>query len=683
MLYAPLTLICRDRAPPGFKYVDMKRLRTIIFLFVIGFGTYFFMKLYKQCDKNQVAQIQLEQYADVLTLHQLPRHADDRDAWCFSDKGAWHGYGLVPDSLQQLGFTGPFIMGLSNGYWLSPQLLSFTLWQDRQLLHPSRVESHFFPGYLAQEAHLGTLVYQAKLHYSDSLTAIMQLEIINKGTNVENISLRTVASPFNKVADFAQEADNTFLVQGAGDASLIVAGPKGWKWSLETATQAKGDTSLTINAGDSYLTTYTITWGIPDTVEMGLLKAQGSFTDNYETWQKNVHDVITTDNGVLETPCDRLAVKSLVTLVSNWRHALGDLPYAGLFPSYNYKWFNGFWAWDSWKHSVALARFAPELAKDQIRTLFAMQDTLGMIPDVIYADKSENNWRNTKPPLATWAVSKIFKYTNDTAFVREMLPKLEKYHQWWYNFRDVDADGLCEYGCTDGTLIAAKWESGMDNAVRFDNSQLIAHSPRSWSLNQESVDLNAFLAAEKHFLQQLSTVAGNIAQADRYANQRARLQQQILDTFWDDKSQWFYDKSLDGTEFIGVKGPEGWIPLWAEVATPQQATEMVATITDTAHFATPVPFPTVDYGNPEFAPSRGYWRGPVWVDQVYFATSGLRKYGYAPQADTLQQIFMDNAKGVLTDMPLRENYHPLTGEGLNARHFSWTAAHLLMMLHEE
>jgi len=28
---------------------------------------------------------------------------------------------------------------------------------------------------------------------------------------------------------------------------------------------------------------------------------------------------------------------------------------------------------------------------------------------------------------------------------------------------------------------------------------------------------------------------------------------------------------------------------------------------------------------------------------------------------------------------LYENYHPITGEGLNSPHFSWTAAHLYLM----
>ena len=81
--------------------------------------------------------------------------------------------------------------------------------------------------------------------------------------------------------------------------------------------------------------------------------------------------------------------------------------------------------------------------------------------DCIYIDKNENNERNSKPPLAAWAVSEIYKSTQDADFVKEIYPKLLHYHQWWYKYRDHDRNGYCEFGAVDGTLEAAAWESGM------------------------------------------------------------------------------------------------------------------------------------------------------------------------------------------------------------------------------
>ena len=55
-------------------------------------------------------------------------------------------------------------------------------------------------------------------------------------------------------------------------------------------------------------------------------------------------------------------------------------------------------------------------------------------------------------------------------------------HQWWYAERDHDHNGICEYGSTDGTLIAAAWESGMDNGVRFDDTRMLKNEmEKAWS----------------------------------------------------------------------------------------------------------------------------------------------------------------------------------------------------------
>ena len=49
----------------------------------------------------------------------------------------------------------------------------------------------------------------------------------------------------------------------------------------------------------------------------------------------------------------------------------------------------------------------------------------------------------------------------------------------------------------------------------------------------------------------------------------------------------------------------------------------------------------------------------------------------------LMNKLFNHCEGLLDpSRPLRENYHPLTGKGLNAENFSWTAAHLLMMIRE-
>jgi len=311
----------------------------------------------------------------------------------------------------------------------------------------------------------------------------------------------------------------------------------------------------------------------------------------------------------------QLRAKAVLTLQNNWRIPAGELKYAGLFPSYHYIWFHGFWAWDSWKHAAALAQFNIPLAKEQIKTMYAFKDEKGFIADCVFRDTSieKHNYRNTKPPLSAWATWLVFEQDKDIDFLKELYPKIVNQHNWWYNFRDHDKDGICEYGSTDGKLKPAKWESGMDNAVRFDNSKLLKNSEGAWSINQESVDLNAYLFAEKMYLAEIAGILQKEEDVKHFKTATDALKSKIQNQFFDSASGWFYDTSIDGKNFIKVMGCEGWIPLWAKVATPTQAAKVKDNMMDPKYFNTKVPFQTLSANHKNFEPEGGYWRGPTWL----------------------------------------------------------------------
>ena len=101
-------------------------------------------------------------------------------------------------------------------------------------------------------------------------------------------------------------------------------------------------------------------------------------------------------------------------------------------------------------------------------------------------------------------------------------------------------------------------------------------------------------------------------------------------------------------------------------------------------FATFVPFPTLSVDRAELEPDRGYWRGPVWMDQAYFGVKALERYGFTTEALQLADRLFSNPEGLKdSGGPIHENYNPLDGSVLNAPHFSWSAAHLLMLYRGE
>ena len=399
-----------------------------------------------------------------------------------------------------------------------------------------------------------------------------------------------------------------------------------------------------------------------------LQNTEAALQKNDDRWQTYLQKILRKD---MKHEYDRVAVKSVVTLISNWRTHREGLLHEGVIPSHAVPYFIGFWAWDSWRFSAALARFAPELAKNNIRAMFDYQQPDGMIIDCIYTNSAENNARDSKPPLVCWAVDEIFTYNQDTAFVKEMYPQLLAYYKWWYQKRDHNRNGMCEFGSTDGTLEAAGWESGMDNAIRFDNAKMLKNGSDAWSLDQESVDLNAYLAYECKLLKKFAGLIGSSFDGPDYSDK-------VADYFFNDKIGWFCDKRIADGSFIAEPACEGYTPFWTKIASKEQMEKALVLLTDTTKFSTYIPFPTAAADNPKCDPN-GYWRGPIWLDQTYQAIRGLRNYGYKELADKYTMQVFDRCQGLTGDAPIHENYGTHNGELLQASHFSWSASHLLMM----
>ncbi|KAH0479199.1 MAG: hypothetical protein KVP17_000351 [Porospora cf. gigantea B] len=130
------------------------------------------------------------------------------------------------------------------------------------------------------------------------------------------------------------------------------------------------------------------------------------------------------------------------------------------------------------------------------------------------------------------------------------------------------------------------------------------------------------------------------------------------------------------------RGCEGWAPLWADIATDQQADEVIKVMLDPQEFNSPVPLPTASMSNPSYDGDI-YWRGRVWIDQVYFGLTGMSRRD-PEKAKTLAWKVLNNAAGMSTKgRPLQENYHPEYCYTQGASNFSWTAASLYLLYHDQ
>ena len=653
--------------------------------------------LFLSCTQNGGQQAETEKlansrngYYNLINIKNAPKYERDRDCFVFSDLGSWIGYALPENEANENtgGFVGPYMM--TGRGWIASTLAqpSMTVNGERFDFARNIQTAKYYPGKLVQEFRNEQVYFVTELCYESAQTAVIRTSVRNISDKELDISLSYEGGLLGKNASLKAMDKGVLINTGVEDAQLAVRFLTAdqvnvvGKDSLRVAEKV----SLALASGAEYNGAYTETFAFDEASLQNELKAQSSmnveqvFTKNEERWNGYLASIFKGESPYLkENKYRRVMVKAMITLVSNWRTPAGDILHDGCYPSYC--GFFGVWSWDSWKHASATALFNPELAKNEIRCLFDYQAENGMIPDYVSRFKERINWRDTKPPLAAWAVMNVYENTGDKAFVEEMFDKLYKYHQWWYTDRDHDKNGVCEYGSTDGTLIAAAWESGMDNGVRFDEAEMLKNEPENaWSMNQENICLNSFLYAEKGYLAKMAQMLGKNELADKLTQEAKALKEHIQTKMFDPETGFFYDTRIGTGEFIKVMGAECWLPLWAGIATPEQARQVLDKMLDPTKFNSTVPLGTLEISHLRFRPTRGYWRGPVWIDQVYFGVMGLRKYGFDKEADMFVRKYIANAQGLLTDGPIHENYNPLTGETLNCPNFGWSSAVTLRML---
>ncbi|WP_082633114.1 alpha-glucosidase [Lacimicrobium alkaliphilum] len=748
------------------------------------------------------------------------------------DAGAWHGFLLPGDNDSGGAFTGPMIIAEEYPVYLARQLeqLEIVAGNKKYAFADAVSEHQAFPGRLQQHYHWPDLTLQLELIFISGRSALIRTHIENLTGKEKQLTLtwqgallkkwNTQQTLTERYSDWSPqwEQDNNGLSITLPEVrdtwNLMLSGASRYviQRSVKSHSEMHQDTykstaSITLK-GKSSARIYTTQTYIHNEQEWQQEQPviKQSFRHPETLWlanRKRWHHYLS--SGIAQhqitTVTDQVALKAIETLIGNWRSSAGHITRDVVTPSVTARWFNGAWAWDSWKHAVAMASFAPAVARNNILAMFDYQvqaddgirpQDSGMIIDAIFYNKDRQrgddggNWneRNTKPPLASWAVWEVYQASADKDLITDLYPKLVAYHQWWYKNRDHNQNGLAEYGATahplhndgQGNIIfdlqpaantqlarhaeqqceiikedwyrcsgmtfyesvlvsgeykqldigaqhGAGWESGMDNAARFGfitSEQLKKYADKHYSgnlktarqdwqvrffenhasngqllgfsINQESVELNAYLAMEKALLAKMARLLGRDEEAADWEAGAGRLAQRVNQCFFDAQSGFYYDRQIDSADdnsgdcdgrllITRGKGPEGWAPLWAGIAGKNQARKVVQNMLAVDEFNTLIPLGTASQTNPAYHPDI-YWRGRVWLDQWYFGVMALKHYGYTQQAGALASALLEHAQGLKGNAAIRENYNPETGAMQGATNFSWSAAHLLMLHHQ-
>ncbi len=378
--------------------------------------------------------------------------------------------------------------------------------------------------------------------------------------------------------------------------------------------------------------------------------------------------------------------------------------------------------WDTCFHTtilIALGDFVS--AKEQLRSLFALQKENGFVGHIIYwnsflpmritdifQSKPSLRWQlfNThmsaliQPPLVARAVLKLYQKDKDINFLKQLFPCLKKYYHWIGRHRDISGDGLIS--------IISPFESGMDWKPSFDEVVGFRHRRANWELfcRVVNVDLknffhnynhdvifqknyfavketgiNTIYAMNLHAMAELCDIMHD-PEKEHFFTLANTVTHSIHKLMFDEETMAFYDLYAKNNQKIKVLTPTVFMPTVLR-GIPDELCKKVLEkhLFNEKEFNLPFPIPSVALNDPAFYPKKSLylWRGPVWIAYHWFIHDYLREKKYDEEAKKLSMSILR----LLQISGFREYYNPFTGKGYGAKDFTWAGLILDMVSEQE
>ena len=357
--------------------------------------------------------------------------------------------------------------------------------------------------------------------------------------------------------------------------------------------------------------------------------------------------------------------------------------------------FNSFWGWDTAFQSMGQAYLEPELARENLTTLFSGPEPrayLELGDDLLPAFPA----RFTQPPVAPWAAWDVYTKTGavDKSWLSSMYVAGRAYLAWLEQEKDIDGDGLLEF--------SSGLECGWDDSPRY-HCNLAISMCIEWIDYIDSLTLNSWMVADYLAMARMAQVVAP-SQADFWRRRAVELGQRIEQTMWSEPMSAYFDRESDGYDhrLHHVLTPAIAWPLFAGITRdPQRARTLIeGHLLKRDEFwgdEQQMPFPTVAFSDLAYDDAQDgyYWEGQVWMITSYAMIVALYRYGYEAQADeaarrTLDMIRANDPGGIYEAYDAKTGR---TGFSTNGRlwgapgepaafQFGWSCTFVLEMLYQ-
>jgi glycogen debranching enzyme len=334
-----------------------------------------------------------------------------------------------------------------------------------------------------------------------------------------------------------------------------------------------------------------------------------------------------------------------------------------------------YFAWDTSFSALLGSVEDPIQAKDTIRAVLAFQMPDGKMPQVSgwrYLDVPYAFTACSNPPVTAMCAWKIYQRWPDLQFLRDVYPRLRKWHDWWGTNSDGNKDGLLEWGTSNRTLFDARVSCGWDDSPAFEGSELI-----EGQMNVNAVDLNSLWSMDAEYLAHIADALGLADDTRQLRAKQARVNRLMNEILWNEDLGVYchrlWNKDGSPAAFETRLTPMNFYPLICGAPDERRAKRMLGVLTDPNKFWGRWIIPTLSYDDPDWH-YQGYWKGNAWPPANYLVWLGLKRYGTPQQKGRLAhrsvEMFMQNwtSKGICG-----ENFKSTDGTCNGFPHYTWGA----------
>ena len=220
-------------------------------------------------------------------------------------------------------------------------------------------------------------------------------------------------------------------------------------------------------------------------------------------------------------------------------------------------------------------------------------------------------------------------------------------------------------------------ESGYDVSFRFGPHGVRTH-------HFAPVCLNSLLYKTEKDLEQISGILKRVEESEEWKKRAADRKERIQKYLWDAERGMYFDYDFEKQTRSNYEYVTAFFPLWAGIPSQEQARTLMQHL------------PTFEKpGGLVMSPNEtgGQWDFPyAWAPDQLVADEGIRRYGFAEEADRVSYEFLSTVAGNFRrDGTIREKYNAVTrssetqvtaGYHMNIVGFGWTNGVFLALLRE-